>query len=112
MATLHQLAPFYNTPEQLQLMKNFVGDKALPEIELDMNRIEQVILKEVWEKLPKGQMKNLENAIMDEVILQLHDGLDIGLKLLKAYFYILRISLNPSLNIMYKNIDFFILWCL
>ena len=75
MAVLHPLASFYNTPEQLQLMKNFVGDKILPEVQLDINRIEQVILKEVWDKLPKGQMKNLENAIMDEVILQLHDGL-------------------------------------
>ena len=80
MATLHPLAPFYNTPEQLQLMKNFVGDKILPELELDINRIEQVILKEVWEKLPKGQMKNLEKTIMDEVILQLHDGLGKNLR--------------------------------
>ena len=75
MATLHPLAPFYNTPEQLQLMKNFVGDKILPELELDINRIERVILNEVWEKLNKGLLKDLEEVIAKEVFKQINGGM-------------------------------------
>ena len=75
MATIHQLARFYNTPDQLQLMKNFVGDSRFSEIELDLDRIEQVILNEVWEKLNKGLLKDLEEVVVKEVFEQINKGM-------------------------------------
>jgi len=75
MATIHPLAEFFNTPEKLQLMKNFVWKDDMKQVEIDIDRIEAIILKEVWEKLNKGMLKDLQEVIAQDVFEQFHEGL-------------------------------------
>jgi len=57
------------------LYHHFIGDRALPEIELDMTHIEAVILKEVWKRLGRGGLKEIEEIVAEEIFQQMGVGL-------------------------------------
>ena len=75
MATIHPLAKFYNSPEQLELMRNFTGESNLHEVEIDLDRIERVILNDVWDKLSRGLLKDIQKTVARDVYEQINEGL-------------------------------------
>jgi len=72
---IHPLAPFLNTEGNLELMKNFASESDLPEIEIDINRIEQLIVEKVLESLNKHTFREIKEAIAKEVFGQLNKQL-------------------------------------
>ena len=79
MATIHPLAEFYNTPEQLQLMKNYVGEIDLSNdieaLKQQIENIEKIIIKKVWDKIRKDLLKTLESDISKMIVTQLNKEL-------------------------------------
>ena len=76
MTRLDPMAVFYNTPEQLEMLRNFVGETDIrdevEELKRNIAYMEQAITKKVWDKIYNELLKNIEGTISKEIIKQLN----------------------------------------
>ena len=60
------------TPAQEEYLKKFEGKPFNARVvEIDLDRIEMLILEEVWGELNTGNMGNIEGVVMKEIFTQI-----------------------------------------
>lgn len=82
MTILDPMARYWNTPEQYEMLRRFVGEpditEEIQELKSRIERMEQFIIRKVWERIDKELTKNIESVIAKEVIKQINKEMKKG----------------------------------